>query len=110
MNIEVLLGIEPTGVEEGKSLYNLELEVKNRRYTARLSLERAELHIVVKNVLSVIEGNNIFNPVYVFNWKGEDEEQRITTIASLTQMLYHREAYLRAFRVDQNAPLPHPEA
>ncbi|MBI5002536.1 hypothetical protein HZC31_04065 [Candidatus Woesearchaeota archaeon] len=110
MNIEVLLGIEPTGVEDGKSLYNLELEVKNRRYTARLSLERAELHIVAMNVLSVIEGNSIRNPIYVFNWKGEDEKQRASTIASLTEMLYHREAYLRAFGVDQNASFPHPEA
>ena len=110
MNIEVLLGIEPTGVEDGKSLYNLELEVKNRRYTARLSLERAELHIVAMNVLSVIEGNSIRNPVYVFNWKGEDEEQRINTIASLTQMLYHQEAYLRAFGVDQHPVSLHPEA
>ena len=110
MNIEVLLGIEPTVVEEGKSLYNLELEVKNRRYTARLSLERAELHIVAMNVLSVIEGNSIRNPVYVFNWKGEDEEQRTNTIASLTQMLYHREAYLRVFGVDQHPVSLHPEA
>ena len=109
MNIEVLLGIEPTGVEDGKSLYNLELEVHERKYTARLSLERAELHIVAMNVLSVIEGNSIRNPLYVFNWRGEDDQQRIRTIASLAEMLYHREAYARAFGDKRNL-LVYPEA
>lgn len=110
MNIEVLLGIEPSGVEDGKSLYNLELEVKNRRYTACLSLERAELSIVARNVLSVVEGNNISNPLYVFSWSGQDDQERLSTIASLTAMLYHHEAYMRAVRCDQQYSSLHPEA
>ena len=110
MNIEVLLGIEPTGVEDGKSFYNLELEVKKRRYTARLILEHAELRFIAMNVLSVIEGNSIRNPLYVFNWRGEDEEQRVSTILSLTEMLYHKEAYLRAFGAAQNTSFLYPEA
>ncbi len=110
MNIEVLLGIEPSGVVEDKSFYNLQLEVKNRTYTARLVLEHAELHIVAMNVLSVVDGNKINNPVYVFNWRGCDDEQRETTIATLTRLLYHREAYVRALPLGDYTSLVHPEA
>lgn len=110
MNIEVLLGIEPSSVEGDKRLYNLELEVKERKYTARLSLERAELSIIARNVLSIVRVNNISNPVYVFNWRGQNEQERPSTIASLAAMLYHREAYLRAVGGTQHHSSLHPEA
>ena len=105
MNIDLFLE-ESSAVQDGRNHYTLELEIKDRKYTARLFLEHAELYVIALNILSVIAVNNIHNPHYIFNWRGPDTEQRTATIEHHTEMLYYNEAYRRTLSSSFSSVVP----
>lgn len=96
MFIDVLLGIGEAG-DQGRT-YNLHLELRGRAYGARLYLENTPLETIARNVISLIEGQEIKDPTYKITWmdrKGQEEE-RITS--NLLGLLYHGEILRRVYR------------
>ncbi len=87
--------------------YSLELELRGRKYGAKISSETRttrvyiqdeSLEIIAKNILSVMDNGGIGCPTYNIIWQGVNENKSEEIIEELRTLLYYRDAIKKVYR------------